>query len=175
MAQAIERGPTPYLDGVVRWRLCDLAQWLWEEFRVSVSVQTLGREVRALGYRKLSPRPRHYAQDADAAETLKKLPRRSGANRRGSRQRQSDRNLVPGRSQDRAEEQDHTPLGQARIESPAPHDQRTRSAYIFDATCPGHGKAAALIMPWCDTYAMNQHLGISKNLPFRLFCDSLSQ
>ena len=42
LAQAIERGPAPYLDGVVRWRLCDLAQWLWEEFRVSVSEQTLG-------------------------------------------------------------------------------------------------------------------------------------
>jgi transposase len=67
------RGPTPYLDGVVRWRLCDLAQWLWEEFRISVSVQTLGREVRALGYRKLSARPRHYAQDADAAETFKNV------------------------------------------------------------------------------------------------------
>ena len=72
LAQVIERGTTPYLDGVVRWRLCDLAQWLWEEFRISVSVQTLGREVRALGYRKLSARPRHYAQDADAAETFKK-------------------------------------------------------------------------------------------------------
>jgi len=72
LAQAIERGPKPYLDGVVRWRLCDLAQWLWEEFRISVSVQTLGREVRALGYRKISARPRHYAQDADAAETFKK-------------------------------------------------------------------------------------------------------
>lgn len=23
LAQAIERGPTPYLEGVVRWRLCD--------------------------------------------------------------------------------------------------------------------------------------------------------
>ena len=40
----------------------------------------------------------------------------------------------------------------------APHDQRTRSAYIFGAICPKHGKAAALVMPWCDTYAMNQHL-----------------
>jgi len=28
LVQAIERGPTLYLDGVVRWRLCDLAQWL---------------------------------------------------------------------------------------------------------------------------------------------------
>jgi transposase len=72
LAQAIERGPTPYLDGVVRWRLCDLARWLWEEFRVSVSEQTLGREVRAMGYRKLSARPRHHAQDTEAAEAFKK-------------------------------------------------------------------------------------------------------
>ncbi|PDT76975.1 helix-turn-helix domain-containing protein [Sinorhizobium sp. BJ1] len=49
LAQAIERGPTPYLDGVVRWRLCDLAQWLWGEIRVSLSEQSLGREVRSMG------------------------------------------------------------------------------------------------------------------------------
>jgi transposase len=72
LAQAIERGPTPYLDGIVRWRLCDLAQWLWEEFRVSASEQTLSREVRAMGYRKLSARPRHHAQDAEAVEAFKK-------------------------------------------------------------------------------------------------------
>lgn len=57
LARAIERGPTPYLDGVVRWRLCDLAQWIWEEFCVSVSEETMAREVRAMGYRKLSARP----------------------------------------------------------------------------------------------------------------------
>ena len=72
LAQAIERGPIPYLDGGVRWRVCDLAQWLWSEFRVLVSVQTLGREVRAMGYPKLSARPKHNVQDADAAETFKK-------------------------------------------------------------------------------------------------------
>ena len=72
LAQALERGPTPYVDGVVRWRLCDLAQWLWEEFRISVSEQTLGREVRSMGYRKLSARPRHHAQDADAVVVFKK-------------------------------------------------------------------------------------------------------
>jgi transposase len=73
LAQAIERGPTPYLDGVVRWRLCDLAQWLWEEFRVSVSEQTLSREVRAMGYRKLAARPKHHAQDPQAIEDFKKV------------------------------------------------------------------------------------------------------
>lgn len=72
LAQAIERGPTPYLDGIVRWRLCDLAQWLWEEFRVSASEQTLSREVHAMGYRKLSARPRYHAQDAEAVEAFKK-------------------------------------------------------------------------------------------------------
>ncbi len=73
LAQAMERGPTPYLDGVVRWRLCDLAQWLWEEFRVSVSEQTLSREVRAMGYRKLTTRPKHHAQDPRAIEDFKKV------------------------------------------------------------------------------------------------------
>ena len=34
----IDRGPIPAAHGVVRWRLCDLEQWLWEEFRVSVSL-----------------------------------------------------------------------------------------------------------------------------------------
>ena len=73
LAKAIERGPTPYLDGVVRWRLCDLAQWIWEEFSVSVSEQTLSREVRAMGYRKLAARPKHHAQDPQAIEDFKKV------------------------------------------------------------------------------------------------------
>ena len=72
LAKAIDRGPTPYLDGVVRWRLCDLAQWLWEDFRVSVTQQTLSREVRGMGYRKLSARPKHHAQAEGAIETFKK-------------------------------------------------------------------------------------------------------
>ena len=49
LAGQIERGPIPAAHGVVRWRLCDLGQWLWEEFRVCVSPQTLSREVRAMG------------------------------------------------------------------------------------------------------------------------------
>lgn len=72
LAQAVEAGPKPYVDGVVRWRLLDLVQWLWDEFAVAVSRQTLGRELRAMGFRKLSARPRHYAQDAEAVEAFKK-------------------------------------------------------------------------------------------------------
>jgi putative transposase len=40
----------------------------------------------------------------------------------------------------------------------APRDQRTTSAYIFGAICPRKGKGAALVMPWCDTDAMQAHL-----------------
>jgi transposase len=72
LAAAVEAGPKPYLDGVVRWRLVDLVQWLWERFGLSVSRQTLGRELRAMGYAKLSARPRHYAQDPGAADQFKK-------------------------------------------------------------------------------------------------------
>jgi transposase len=72
LAAMIESGPMPAIHGVVRWRLVDLAQWVWEEFRISVSPQTISRELRALGYRKLTARPRHHAQAADAVEDFKK-------------------------------------------------------------------------------------------------------
>mgnify|MGYP001507230381 FL=1 len=49
LARVVEAGPEPWRDGVVRWRRIDLAQWLWEAFRVSVSEATVGRELRALG------------------------------------------------------------------------------------------------------------------------------
>ena len=68
----VESGPLPAVHGVVRWRLVDLAQWIWEEFRIGVSPQTVGRELRVVGYRKLSARPRHHAQAAGAIETFKK-------------------------------------------------------------------------------------------------------
>ena len=40
----------------------------------------------------------------------------------------------------------------------APHDQRTRSASIFGAICPQAGKAAGLVLPFCNTGTMNLHL-----------------
>jgi transposase len=72
LAALVEAGPTPAIHGVVRWRLIDLCQWIWEEFRVRVSKQTLSRELRSLGYRKLSARPRHHAQASGAIDAFKK-------------------------------------------------------------------------------------------------------
>jgi len=58
LAAVIASGPTPAIHGVVRWRLIDLCHWLRDEFKVTLAKQTLSRELRAMGYRKLSARPR---------------------------------------------------------------------------------------------------------------------
>ena len=50
LVDAVERGPDPAVQSVVRWRVLDLVHWLWEEFTVPVSKQTLSRELRKLGY-----------------------------------------------------------------------------------------------------------------------------
>jgi transposase len=70
----IESGPLPAVHGVVRWRIVDLCQWIWEEFRVVVAKQT-----------QLSARQRHHAQAEGAIEDFKKVSppawRKSGAKR----------------------------------------------------------------------------------------------
>ena len=72
LAEIVEAGPLPSVHGVVRWRLVDLAQWLWDEFGVSISRHTLSRELRAMGYRKLSARPRHRGQKSEDIAIFKK-------------------------------------------------------------------------------------------------------
>src|SRR3954464_3791258 len=57
LAAMVESGPMPAIHGVVRWRLKDLAMWVWEEFRVSVSETTLSRILRALGIASSRPAP----------------------------------------------------------------------------------------------------------------------
>lgn len=42
LARGIGDGPMSAVDGVVRWRLADLAQWLFEEFRVAIGETALG-------------------------------------------------------------------------------------------------------------------------------------
>jgi transposase len=90
LAGIVERGPIPAIHGVVRWRLIDLMQWVWEEFGISLSEPTMSREMKALGYRKITARPRHYGQNEFAIEDFKKTSppswRRSGrASRPGPR------------------------------------------------------------------------------------------
>ena len=72
LVRVVEAGPDPEIDEVVRWRLVDLAAWVWDSFGISISEATLSRELNALGFSKLSARPRHHAQDPDAIDAFKK-------------------------------------------------------------------------------------------------------
>jgi transposase len=72
LARMVEDGPIPAVHGVVRWRLKDLAQWIFEEFGIAIDETSLGRTLKAIGYCKLSARPRHYAQNELALEDFKK-------------------------------------------------------------------------------------------------------
>ena len=72
LMQIVESGPDPDRHGVVRWRLKDLAAWVYASFGVSLDESTLGRLVNRLGFRKLSVRPRHHEQDPAALTAFKK-------------------------------------------------------------------------------------------------------
>jgi hypothetical protein len=47
------------------------ASGMWEEFHVVIAKQTLSLELRAMGYRKLSARPRHHAQADGVIDVFK--------------------------------------------------------------------------------------------------------
>lgn len=72
LAALVERGPIPAVDGVVRWRACDLQQWIQEKFAISVSDDTVYRMLKAMGYAHVSARPKAYKQDGAAIEAFKK-------------------------------------------------------------------------------------------------------
>lgn len=94
LVEKIETGPLPYLDGVVRWRLVDLVQWLWEEFGLSIagrpwaaSCAPWASASSPLG-RSTTLRPRRPWRG------LKKLPGRAASDRTAPRLRCRARNLV---------------------------------------------------------------------------------
>lgn len=72
LARTVEAGPIPAIHGVVRWRRKDLALWIFEEFGISLEESSVGRELRALGFRRISARPRHKGQNEFAVEDFKK-------------------------------------------------------------------------------------------------------
>ena len=111
LAALVEAGPIPAIHDVVRWRLSDLRQWIWQTYAISLDETNVSRELKGLGYVKITARPRHQAQNELVLEDFKKLPRRSGGNPRQVAGQHRDRTLVAGRSADRSKEQDHPPLG----------------------------------------------------------------
>lgn len=73
----LEAGPDPAVDGVVRWRRQDLRARIADRLGVELHERTVGKYLAALGYRRLSVRPRHPRTDPEAQEDFKKAsPRR---------------------------------------------------------------------------------------------------
>ena len=77
LTRIVESGPIPAVHGVVRWRRKDLALWIYEEYGISLEESSVGRELRALGFAKISARPRHKGQNEFAVEDFKKTSRAS--------------------------------------------------------------------------------------------------
>lgn len=72
LAGWVEAGPDPKRDGVVRWRRRDLQRRIETEFGVVMHERSVGKQLRALGLRRLVPRPKHPKADPAAQEAFKK-------------------------------------------------------------------------------------------------------
>lgn len=72
LAQMVREGPDLETDGVVRWRRVDLKRKIEVRFGVVMHERTVGKQLAALGFRRLSVRPRHPKSDPEAQETFKK-------------------------------------------------------------------------------------------------------
>ena len=63
---ALDRGPDPERDGVVRWRRTDLRALIEARFGVRLHERSVGKVLRRLGFARLSVRPRHPKADEAA-------------------------------------------------------------------------------------------------------------
>src|SRR5436853_3716464 len=71
LAAAVERGPDPERDGVVRWRRVDLRALIEARFAVRLHERSVGKVLRRLGFSRVSVRPRHPKADEAAQEAFK--------------------------------------------------------------------------------------------------------
>jgi transposase len=72
LAEIVEAGPDPAVDGVVRWRRLDLVRVIEERFGVIYSERAISELLRALSFSYISARPQHPRQDQRVLEGFKK-------------------------------------------------------------------------------------------------------
>src|SRR5215470_1898913 len=158
LARLVEDGPIPAVHGVVRWRACDLIMRLYEEFGVSVSDDTVYRTLKDLGFSHVSARQGLQAGCRRHGGIQKNFPARVAEVRA---------KLAPGtpievwcQDEMRVGQKNKLTYRWARKGSRprATHDQRTESTYLFGAVCPELGTGAALVLPACNSEAMQLHL-----------------
>lgn len=77
LAAWVQAGPDPARDGVVRWRRRDLQHRIEAEFGIALHERSVGKQLAALGFRRLSVRPQHPKSDPGAQAAFKKtFPKR---------------------------------------------------------------------------------------------------
>jgi transposase len=72
LAAAVERGPDPDRDGVVRWRRVDLRALIEARFAARPHERSVGKVLRRLGFTRLSVRPGRPKADEAAQAAFKK-------------------------------------------------------------------------------------------------------
>ena len=72
LAAWVEAGPDPVRDGVVRWRRKDLQHRIAAVFGVVLHERSVGKQLAALGFRRLSVRPQHPKSNPEAQVAFKK-------------------------------------------------------------------------------------------------------
>ena len=73
LAAVVAHGPDPARDGVVRWRRIDLKRWIEATFGVVMHERTVGKQLAALGFVRLSVRPQHPKADPETQAAFKSL------------------------------------------------------------------------------------------------------
>src|SRR5919205_1278527 len=71
LVTAVEQGPDPERDGVVRWRRVDLQALIEARFAVRLHERSVGKVLHRLGFARLSVRPRHPQADEAAQDAFK--------------------------------------------------------------------------------------------------------
>lgn len=72
LAEIVETGPDPKVDGVVRWRRIDLKRVIEERFGVTYSERAISDLLARLAFSYISGRPQHPRQDERVLEAFKK-------------------------------------------------------------------------------------------------------
>ncbi|MEZ5842094.1 MAG: IS630 family transposase, partial [Hyphomicrobiales bacterium] len=159
LAEIVEIGPDPAVDGVVRWRRIDLKRVIEDRFGVVYHERSVGKLLEELGFSHISGRPQHPGQNAKVTAAFKKTsPNTLAAHVSGI----ADRKRIEIWFQDEArlgQKNGRTRLwAKTGTRPPVAADQRYKNAYLFGAICPKRGVGAGLMMPKANTHAMQAHL-----------------
>ena len=119
---------------------------------------TIYRALKDLGFSHVSARPRPPTKPILTPwRRSKKLCRTRGGNPRQARAGHTDRGLVPGRDANRQKNKFTYRWARKGARVPKPLMISAPNRHICSgAVCPEHGTGAALVLPFCNTEAMDE-------------------